>query len=50
MLIFFEFIYLNYSFKLSEVFLVIFGIKKWRLIENGVILLEYKELNDKEIV
>ncbi|MDU2552765.1 MAG: DNA translocase FtsK, partial [Staphylococcus epidermidis] len=45
-----EFTYLNHSFKSSEVPSAIFGTKKRRPIENGVIPPEYKELNDKEIV
>lgn len=42
--------YLNHSFKSSEVPSAIFGTKKRRPIENGVIPPEHKELNDKEIV
>ncbi|WP_049397156.1 DNA translocase FtsK [Staphylococcus epidermidis] len=45
-----EFTYLNHSFKSSEVPSAIFGTKKRRPIENGVIPPEHKELNDKEIV
>ena len=44
------FTYLNHSFKSSEVPSAIFGTKKRRPIENGVIPPEHKELNDKEIV
>ena len=45
-----EFTYLNHSFKSSEVPSAIFGTKKRRPIENGVIPPEHKELNDKETV
>lgn len=45
-----EFTYLNHSFKSSEVPSAIFGTKKRRPIENGVIPSEHKELNDKETV
>ena len=44
------FTYLNHGFKSSEVPSAIFGTKKRRPIENGVIPPEHKELNDKEIV